>query len=79
MVEQLAQWECHNGCTRKFSEVIGKEGEVVGLSCILWSVLIDDGDDQVVSMWVRIKGKVNKEDVLVGVCCRPPYPDEKAH
>lgn len=39
---------------------------------------MDSGDDRVEILWVRIRVKANKEDILVGVCCRPPYPDKKS-
>lgn len=36
------------------------------------------GDDEVKSLWVRIRGKVNKADNLVGVSYRLPNQDEEA-
>ncbi|KAK4818760.1 hypothetical protein QYF61_018932 [Mycteria americana] len=39
---------------------------------------LDDGDDRVKSLWVRISGKANKADSMVGVCYRPPNQDEEA-
>ena len=30
------------------------------------------------SLWVRIRGKANKADIMVGVCYRPPNQDEEA-
>ena len=38
----------------------------------------DDGDDRVECLWVRIRGKANKADIMVGVCYRPPNQDEEA-
>ena len=38
---------------------------------------INDGDDRVESLWVRIKAKANKSDVTVGVCYRPPNQEEE--
>ena len=29
---------------------------------------LNDGDDRVECLWVRIKGKANKADIAVGVC-----------
>ena len=37
---------------------------------------INDGDDRVESLWIRIKAKTNKTDIIVGVCYRPPNLDE---
>ncbi|KAK4830875.1 LOW QUALITY PROTEIN: hypothetical protein QYF61_013804 [Mycteria americana] len=37
-----------------------------------------DGDDRVECLWVRIRGKANKADIVVGVCYRPPNQDEEA-
>ena len=39
---------------------------------------IDDGDERVECLWVRIRGKANKADIMVGVCYRPPNQDEEA-
>ena len=37
---------------------------------------INDGDDRVESLLVRIKAKASKTDIIVGVCYRPPNLDE---
>ncbi|GAB0206513.1 hypothetical protein GRJ2_003116900 [Grus japonensis] len=39
---------------------------------------LNDGDDRVECLWVRIRGKANKADIMVGVCYRPPNQDEEA-
>ncbi|KAK4820464.1 hypothetical protein QYF61_027746, partial [Mycteria americana] len=39
---------------------------------------LDDGDDRVECLWVRMRGKANKADILLGVCYRPPNQDEEA-
>ena len=38
---------------------------------------INDGDDRVESLWVRIKVKANKTDIIMGVCYRPSSQDEE--
>ena len=38
---------------------------------------INDGDDRVESLWVRIKAKANKTDIIVGVCYRSPNQNEE--
>ena len=38
---------------------------------------ISDGDDRVESLWVRIKAKANKTDIIMGVCYRPSSQDEE--
>ena len=38
---------------------------------------INDGDDRVESVWVRIKVKANKTDTVMGVCYRPPNQEEE--
>ncbi|RMC01235.1 hypothetical protein DUI87_22184 [Hirundo rustica rustica] len=38
---------------------------------------ISINEDGVECLWVRIKGKANKADVLVGVCYRPPSQEEE--
>ena len=40
-------------------------------------VEINNVDDRVESIWIRIKAKANKTDVIVGVCYRPPNQDEE--
>ena len=37
---------------------------------------INDGDGWVESLWVRIKAKANKTDIM-GICYRPPNQDEE--
>jgi len=34
-------------------------------------------DDKVACLWVKMKGKANKADILLGVCYRPPNQDEE--
>ncbi|KAK4811010.1 hypothetical protein QYF61_015714 [Mycteria americana] len=41
------------------------------------SLELDDGDDRVECLWVRIRGKANKADTVVGVCYRPANQDEE--
>ncbi|KAK4822638.1 hypothetical protein QYF61_018590 [Mycteria americana] len=39
---------------------------------------LNDGDDRVECLWVRIRGKASKADIMVGVCYRPANQDEEA-
>ncbi|KAK4810854.1 hypothetical protein QYF61_008826 [Mycteria americana] len=39
---------------------------------------LDDGDERVECLWVRVRGKAKKADIMVGVCYRPPNQDEEA-
>ncbi|KAK4830250.1 hypothetical protein QYF61_009317 [Mycteria americana] len=39
---------------------------------------LNDGDDTVQRLWVRIREKVSKADIMVGGCFRPPNQDEEA-
>ncbi|GAB0209132.1 hypothetical protein GRJ2_003378900 [Grus japonensis] len=39
---------------------------------------LNDGDERVECLWVRIRGKANKADIMVGICYRPPNQDEEA-
>jgi len=32
---------------------------------------LDNCDDKVESLWVKMRGKANKTDILLGVCYRP--------
>ena len=36
-----------------------------------------DGDDKVESLWVKIRGRADKADILVGVCYRLLNEDEE--
>ena len=38
---------------------------------------LNDGDDRVECLWVKMRGKANKADILLGVCYRPPNQDEE--
>ncbi|RMC06743.1 hypothetical protein DUI87_16189 [Hirundo rustica rustica] len=38
---------------------------------------IKTNDSEVECLWVRIKGKANKADILLGVCYRPPKQEEE--
>jgi len=39
---------------------------------------LDDCDDKVECLWVKMRGKANKADILLGVYYRPPNQDEEA-
>ncbi|KAK4811067.1 hypothetical protein QYF61_016353 [Mycteria americana] len=56
----------------------GRRGGGVALRVreCLDSLELNDGDDRVECLWVRIRGKANKADIVVGVCYRPPNQDE---
>ncbi|KAM9628635.1 uncharacterized protein ACIBXB_017819 [Morphnus guianensis] len=59
----------------------GRRGCVVVLhvrECFDCLELNDDDDGRVECLWVRIGGKANKADIMVGVCYRPPNQDEEA-
>lgn len=38
---------------------------------------LGDGDERAVCLWIRVRGKGNKADIIVGVCYRPPNQDEE--
>jgi len=57
----------------------GRRGGGVGLyvrQC-LDSIELNGSDDKVECLWVRMRGKANKADILLGVCYRPPNQDEE--
>jgi len=62
------------------SEAIGEERDVVGWLC-MWDcfdcVNINDCDDKVECLWVKMRGKASKADILLGVCYRQPNQDEE--
>ena len=35
------------------------------------------GDNEVESLWVKIRGRADKADILVDICYRPPNKDEE--
>ncbi|PKU43055.1 rna-directed dna polymerase from mobile element jockey- hypothetical protein [Limosa lapponica baueri] len=39
---------------------------------------LDTSDDKVECLWIKMKGKANKGDFVLGVCYRPPNQDEEA-
>ncbi|RMC09822.1 hypothetical protein DUI87_13609 [Hirundo rustica rustica] len=41
------------------------------------TISIETNEDGVECLWVRIKGKANKADILLGVCYRPPNQEEE--
>ncbi|KAJ7398422.1 mitochondrial fission process protein 1 [Pitangus sulphuratus] len=41
------------------------------------SIELKDSDSKVECLWVRIGERVNKADILIGVCYRPPNEDEE--
>ncbi|KAK4805868.1 hypothetical protein QYF61_025735 [Mycteria americana] len=41
------------------------------------SLELNDGDERVECLWVRIRGKAKAADIVVGVCYRPPSQDEE--
>ncbi|GAB0184095.1 hypothetical protein GRJ2_000874800 [Grus japonensis] len=58
----------------------GRRGGVVALyvrECFE-CLELNDGDNRVECLWVRIRGKANKADIMVGVCYRPPNQGEEA-
>ncbi|GAB0177331.1 mitochondrial enolase superfamily member 1 [Grus japonensis] len=55
----------------------GRRGGGLAL-CVRENLELDDGDDRVECIWVRIRGNANKEDIMVGCCYRPPSQDEEA-
>lgn len=42
-----------------------------------WLYQGSDDDNRVERLWVRIMRKVNKVDIMVGVCYRPPIRMER--
>ena len=71
----VLQWMATNCSGRT-----GKEGGVVvWLSYVRECFDVTElmaGDDKVESLWVKIRGRADKADILVGVCYRLPNQDE---
>ena len=74
-----SQLECCDRWLLSYQKRQGREGGGVAL-CVKkeWERMeINDGDERVESLWVRIKAKATKTDIIVGVCYRPPNRDEE--
>ncbi|TRZ07701.1 hypothetical protein HGM15179_019408 [Zosterops borbonicus] len=63
------------------SEETGKGEGVVGMAVYIRKAFdaidIITSDNEVECLWVRIKGKANKADILLGVCYHPPDQEEE--
>ena len=63
----VLQWMAINS-----SEGVGKKARGGGVALYVREYFncleLDDGDDRVECLWVRIKQKANKADIMVGVC-----------
>ena len=62
------------------SEEIDKEGRVVMWLFVLECFDVEElgvGNDKVECLWIRIRGKAYRGDILVGVCYRLPNQDEE--
>ena len=44
------------------------------LECLELCLGMDE--EPIESLWFRIKERTDKGDIIVGVCCRPPDPEE---
>jgi len=68
-----------HGCKLFRRDRRGKRGSGVALyvrdcfDCIE----LDDCDDKVECLWVKMRGKANKAEILLGFCYRPPNQDEE--
>ncbi|TRZ16353.1 hypothetical protein HGM15179_010754 [Zosterops borbonicus] len=47
------------------------------ISPVLLTSCIETNEDGVECLWVRIKGKANKADIVLGVCYHPPNQEEE--
>jgi len=55
----------------------GGEGALYARDCFN-CIELDDCDDKVECLWVKMRGQATKADILLGVCYRPPNQDEEA-
>jgi len=63
------------------SEGIGEErggGVTLDVRDCFDCIQLNYCDDKVECLWVKMRGKANKADILLGVCYRPPNRDEEA-
>ncbi|PKU47346.1 adaptin ear-binding coat-associated protein 1 [Limosa lapponica baueri] len=74
-------WNAVMDCYKLFGrDRQGRRGGGVAL-CIrecFDCIELDSCDDKVGCLWVRMKGKANKRDFVLGICYRPPNQDEEA-
>jgi len=68
-----------DGCKLFRRDRRGKRGSGVALNVrdCFDCIELDDCDDKVECLWVKMRGKANKADILLGVCYRPPNQDEE--
>jgi len=62
------------------AEGIGKErdsGVALYVRVCFDCIELNDCADKIKCLWVKMKGKANKADILLGVCYRPPNQDEE--
>jgi len=74
-------WDDSHGCSVAMdgyklfrSHRRGKRGGgvVLYVRACFDSIELDDCDNKVECLWVKMTGNANKADTLLGVCCRPP-------
>ena len=64
----VLQWMAINS-----SEGVDRQGEVVGSPGESFDCLeLNDGENRVEYLCLRIRGKAKKADIMVGVCYKPP-------
>ncbi|KAJ7425692.1 hypothetical protein WISP_22461 [Willisornis vidua] len=54
-----------------------QDGRGGGVALCLDSVELEANNDKIECLWIKISGKANKADILVGVCYRPPSQDDE--
>jgi len=63
------------------SEGVGKErggGVALYVRDCFGCIELNNFGDKVKCLWVKLRGKASKADILLGVCYRPPNQDEEA-
>ncbi|KAJ7405034.1 mitochondrial fission process protein 1 [Pitangus sulphuratus] len=53
----------------------GRRGEGVALD----SIGLEVSNNKVECLWIKIRGKANKADILMGVCYRSPNQDDESN
>lgn len=43
---------------------------------VFYCIEVNGDDNRVECLWVKIRGKANEADIMVGVCYRPPNWDK---
>jgi len=80
MVDDSHDWSAAMDVYKRFTRERQRKrsgGMVLYVRDCFDCIELNDCDDKVECLWVKMRGKANKTDILLGVCYRPPNQDEE--